>query len=254
DQMMWSPDNQWVAASVQDTENYTSHIVLINPNSGERRHLDSAVGQMQYPLGWLSATELLALAAKHEPIIEGDMRKQNVSEVSMYRVDLQNNQWVELGQNMDWTAHDEVVLSPDKMSLAYTTRDRGRLLVIMRADGASEKVLGAHGVMPAWAPNGEWIATIWPVGGGEVQVNIVHPDGTAPRNVFQGQGDFAMAVWLPGSAHLLIQTFEEIHGSETNALYLVSVEEQNFRPVAIPGFETGAYFISGISVRPMGHP
>jgi len=245
--IMWSPDGQWVAVSVQDAEPYRSHVALIDPDNGTQHALKSFKSQMQLPVGWLNERELLVLVEKYQPIRAGDSLKQEVSEAKMYKVDVGNDRWIELGQNRDWIG-STLVLSPDKSALAYTTNDKRHLLFIMRLDGMRENILGAYGTQPVWSPDGQEIATYRRVSEDRIEVSVIHSDGTSPRVVFQGEGAFANAVWLPDSKRLLILDTSDTQ--ETTSLFVVDVTGGNPRPLSIPGLDAGSYRISWLSVRP----
>ena len=249
--IMWSPNEQWVAVSVQDSEPYRSHVVLIDPDNGALHALESFESQMQLPVGWLNERELLVLVEKYRPIRGGDFLKQEVSEAKMYKVNVWNNRWVELGQNKNWIGSTPV-LSPDKSELAFATDDKKHLLVIMRLDGMKENILGAYGIQPVWSPDGKEIATYRRISEDRIEVSVVHSDGTSPHIVFQGEGAFVNAVWLPDSKHLLILSTSDVR--ETTSLFVVNVTGGNSRPLSIPGLDAGSYRISWLSLRPPTKP
>jgi len=250
--IVWSPDGQWVAVAVQDAEPYRSYVVLIDPDNGTQHALESFESQEQLPLGWLNERELLVLVEKYRPIREGDFLKQEVSEAKIYKVNVWNNQWVELGQNKNWIGNTLPVLSPDKSELAFTTNDRKHLLVIMRLEGMKENILGAYGVQPVWSPDGKEIALYRRIGEDQIEVSVVHSDGTSPRIVFRGEGALANTVWLPDSKRLLILTISIVQ--ETTSLFVVDVTGGNPRPLSVPGLDAEAYQISWLSVRPPMKP
>ena len=248
--IMWSPDGQWVAVSVQDAEPYRSHVALIDPDNGTQHALKSFKSQMQLPVGWLNERELLVLVEKYQPIRAGDSLKQEVSDAKMYKVDVGNDRWIELGQNRDWIG-STLVLSPDKSALAFTT-DKEHLLVIMRFDGMRENILGAYGTQPVWSPDGKEIATYRRVSEDQIAVYVVRSDGTSPRVVFHGEGAFANVVWLPDGKRLLILDTSDVR--ETTSLFVVDVTGGKPRSLSIPGLDADSYRISWLSVRPPTKP
>ena len=250
-QIMWSPDGQWVAVSVQDAEPYRSHVLLIDSDNGAQHALESFASQMQFPVGWLNERELLVLVEKNQPIREGDFLKQEVSEVTMYKVNVWEDQWVELGQDKNWIGSTPV-LSPDRSALAFTTNDKRHLLFIMRLDEMRENILGAYGTQPVWSPDGKEIATYRRVSEDQIEVYVVHSDGTSPRVVFQGEGAFANVVWLPDGKRLLILDTPDV--GETTSLFVVDVTGGKPRSLSIPGLDADSYQISWLSVRPPTKP
>ncbi len=249
--IMWSPNGQWVAVSVQDAEPYKSHVVLIDPDNGTKHALEGFESQMQLPVGWLNERELLVLVEKYRPIREGDFLKQEVSEAKMYKVNVWNNRWVELGQDKNWIGSTPV-LSPDKSELAFTTDGKKHLLVVMRLDGMKENILGAYGIQPVWSPDGKEIATYRRISEDQIEVYVVHSDGTFPRVVFHGEGAFANVVWLPDSKRLLILDTSDVR--ETTSLFVVDVTGGKPRPLSVPGLDADSSRISWLSVRPPTKP
>lgn len=249
-QIRWSPEGQRVAVVVQDDEPYRSHVVLIDPDKGTQYALASFESQEQELVGWLNDRELLVLVEKYRPIREGDFLKQEVSEVKMYKVNVWKNQWIEVGQNMDWLGSPPA-LSPDKSELAFTIGFRKHLLVTMRLEGMKENILGAYGIQPVWSPDGKEIATYRRISEDQIEVSVVHPDGTSPRIVFHGEGVFVDTVWLPDSKHLLLLAIPDV--GETT-LFVADVTSGDLRPLSVPGVDAGSYQIYRLSVRPPTKP
>ena len=93
--------------------------------------------------------------------------------------------------------HDTFAWSPDSGRIAFVT-DRG-VLVVASADGTGQRVI-ARGTMPAWRPDGRFLAYVR--GTDRPSVHVVASDGSADAAVEPGARADVSPVWSPDALRL----------------------------------------------------
>lgn len=249
DQIAWSPDSQLVAIPVQGPDDYTGHIVLIDPISGEKRNATGDIPNlMQFPLRWVDGSDLIVLAQKYEEIASS---KKAIAEVKFSKVNLQTDQWEDLKGNLHG-APDQPALSPGNRWLAFSQLEgkKYELYVMDLADKETTR-LGIQGIVHQWSPNEAWIAAVAPSKVDNHQVDydifVVQPSGEAAHQVFHTDISPTF-LWLPDSDHLLVMTKPEDLSVKTQ-LYIASISSENKWQVDIPALDSIPYEIAGISIR-----
>jgi TolB protein len=104
--------------------------------------------------------------------------------------------------------------SPDGRSIVFegfapgSGGGSGSALYTVQPDGSHLHrltALGTSALMPAWSPDGRWIAFVTFGGFGWPEIALVHPDGTGQHKVTSSSDGFASdPVWSPDSTQLLI--------------------------------------------------
>ncbi len=250
DQAVWSPDRQQVALSEEGVDAFTSHILLVNPDSGRFRRLNDQSDMMQFPVGWLDTKELLLLQLKFKPIKEGETAKKEISEFIISKVDIHTDQMekIELMQDELWL-EGLPVLSPSGSSVILSTSKYGKTeLSSVDLNTRSIRSLGPYG-NPRWSPDGQWISVLDTESGSIIYV--VRPDGTDIHKVFESRSDNTIITsWLPDNEHLFIVNNDLGSEEGKSSFYIASVREDNPQPIVIPGLDISSYIIKGVTLRP----
>jgi len=255
DRMVWSPDNHWIAVAIQGLEAYTGYIILINPENGERRSLTPIENDLIYfPLKWLNEKELVILAERYS--LSGTSSKKIVTQALLYKVDIMNNSWVEMGQNINW-AEDTPVLSPDGNLMAFSAvQENKRWLLTMKMGDAAIHALCPCGGQPKWSPNGEWIASVLPLelGTGHFvyDVYINHPNETSVGKIIR-LDSYPNIVWLSDSKHIMVfsSTFDNESDIDKMTVFVFSTVHMQGNELAISEVipELRNYSILGVSLK-----
>ena len=123
--------------------------------------------------------------------------------------------------------------SPDGSKIAFESDRSGtQQLYVMNADGSNQRRIsfgGSRYAAPEWSPDGEWIVFTRRDPGGR-RIGIIKPDGTGERLLTNGPTDEG-ASWAASSRELI---FQRSDASGNPALYRVSLDGSDPRPVVIP--------------------
>ncbi|MEO6199064.1 MAG: Tol-Pal system beta propeller repeat protein TolB [Sphingomicrobium sp.] len=121
--------------------------------------------------------------------------------------------------------------SPDGTRIVFESdRSGSQQLYIMNADGSDQRRLsfgGAWYSAPEWSPDGKWIAFTRRAADGR-RIGVIGADGQSEKILTSGGLDEG-ARWAPSSRELV---FQRTSATGRNALYRVSLDAEQPRPVA----------------------
>lgn len=120
DQVAWSPGGNWVALAAEGPNAYTSRLVLLNPQSSSVRELLAELEGIKFPLGWISADELVILQIKYEYPGGDTSQKKVITDQVLLRVDTEEPKINEAIGDMELRGDSLPAVSPDGTSIAAT--------------------------------------------------------------------------------------------------------------------------------------
>jgi Tol biopolymer transport system component len=233
---LWSPDSDRFATTVQGTDTESSLLTLIHPesapNAATTQTPAAELGDMQVPLGWLNADELLFMRYRVEP--KG--QQGETIEPRLYRVVMGSGTIEELPFANGWEwLKSYPAPSPDgsRIALSLPNGDHSEL-AIADLSGTEEMFFGVNGQMPAWSPDGEWLAYIVQQVD-SVEVYTSRRDGADQRKVFEW-GSYPSFTWSPDSQYLLITAYPGGGASsetDASAFYMYSLADREMKEIRL---------------------
>jgi Tol biopolymer transport system component len=254
ERIIWSPDGKWAAVITQGNDEYSSKVVLINPDNGERHELPLNLDGTIMPLGWQNGDNLILYLYKYGLPGKDPTEKIVVIDASIVILNIHNYQEANIPTGgISWKIINDVPeLSPDRSLLAFSIQDLNSPLYIISLDGVIKKTIESFGNNPTWSPDGKWIAGVFPkLAGKELtacEIHIVNLENTGVLKIIQMKLCPSIS-WLVDSNHLLA-TFSSDNDIENKAippLQIISLNEGN---ITIPEIDLTSYYILKIYVRP----
>ena len=235
DTLLWSPDNAWIASTLQGEDPNSSQVTIISPDGGQKRPLAPELAGYQVPLAWLDSRTLLIETRYQPPKGSGE----DGLPPYLYSVDIESGQLQDFQVQPARVGKSGPVFSPDSRrfviefptgadgGLAFPTGADGGLAVIDRADWQALPV-GMDGDSVAWSPDGQWLALTRSVEGGQ-EVHVANP---AWKQVFSWPTSTSL-LWMPDNQHLLVTGWGYMQTPST--LLLVDTQSGSVRQLLLAG-------------------
>ncbi len=129
--------------------------------------------------------------------------------------------------------------SPDSQSLTYSGGSYYDIRLVNLDGTGDEIVIGdsAYEMGPSWSPDGKWIAFHTqadfdeleePGMGPEMEIHLIHPDGTGEIRITNNQVEDAFPVWSPDGEYLMWVRHGQIVVARPDGSGLVEVGPGNF--------------------------
>jgi Tol biopolymer transport system component len=256
DRIIWSPDSKWAAVITQGNDEYSSKIVLLNPENGEKHELTGNIDGTIMPLGWQNGDNLLLYVYKYGLPGNDPLEKKVVIDANINILNIHNYQVANIpSRGISWKLISDVPeLSPDRSLLAFSLQDLNSPLYLIDMDGVIKKTIDSFGNNPTWSPDGKWIAGVFPkLSGKELtacEIHIVNLENTGVLKILQLNLCPSRSItWLADSNHLLtiFSSDDDIENKAMTPLQIISINDGN---IFIPEIDFNSNNILNISVRP----
>jgi Tol biopolymer transport system component len=191
-----SRDRRWIAAFGSDVRTAETGLFLIDAKSGERRRVApfTSPNYNELYVAWSPDSSTLAIHA-YEP-------GESPPNYDIYVIDVRDGQPLRI--TSDPASDRAAVWSPDSAQIAFVSERSGRASVwVMDADGANARDLVRSPELacdvPAWSPDGDWIAMACVAPGRATDLYLVRPDGSALIQVTAGSATESWPMWIPAA-------------------------------------------------------
>jgi len=250
DQLAWSPDGDWVALAAEGPDPYTSRVVMLNSQTDEVWELLEDLEGIKFPLGWISAHELVFLQVRYE-YPDGDAsQKKTIAGQDLLKVNTEVLAYERLVGSLDFRGDSLPAVSPDGTTIATTVVRSGKaVLDVYSSAGTMLRSFGAYSV-PVWSPDGRRIAATLHEGDG-YSVAILDPVGDEERKLLRLDSP-PLVIWSPNGVDLAITSRapNEQGSGETLILYRVSSAGGETQVTDLGKVVGAGYEVLSISFRP----
>jgi WD40 repeat protein len=206
DWITWSPDGQYLAASIGRYHRGAGHPLLISAHGDLLPCIDNETSPWSSGRSWvLSGTTLLTVDTlpDQEPDRVLTLDMETCSELSTLYI-AQPDEGIE----------EATLSSQGWLAISRGVKDQGTEIVVLNPEGMQELVL-SDGRWPAWSPDGEWLVyTIFDDG-----LYIVRKDGLEKRKVVENPR-VSLASWSPDGKWLAYTRPDEGEG----AIFKISID------------------------------
>lgn len=253
DQIVWSPDGNKVAISVQDPDPYGSRVVLFEPLNNDFQYLSTDLEGMLFPIGWINTKELVLLQVRYE-YSTGDIRQKKViAGQSLIKMNTNDLTYEILIPNLVLRGDSLPSVSSDGTMVAATVvRNDEAFLDIYSIEGILLRSFGAY-TNPRWSSDNRHIAGILQEGNGYSVVTL-DLEGEVERNM-ANLASLPELTWFPNGIDLLIATrnLDEM-GSDEMFFYINSSSNGENQEIDLDGVTKGELIVISISFRPGNFP